>query len=273
MGDKPTTTLTFPETDIALITLDNPERSANILSQPTLKELESHFDALQGRSDIRGLIICSAKPGVFIVGADLGEFVASMQQPGDHSAHAEAMCRKGQKLFARLSTMPFVTVAAIDGVCRGGGTELALWCDRRVVSSSPRTEMGLPEVKIGLIPGWGGTVRLPRIAGLANAIEIITSGESVRAANALQLGIISTAVDSANLLAAAIGLVRLEDKQKNYLKDRQRWQKCQRCRIPRWLLKVTASAMISQQTQGSYPAPVVALETMLQSSTGPRGCL
>ncbi|MBX3420878.1 MAG: enoyl-CoA hydratase/isomerase family protein [Pirellulaceae bacterium] len=266
MGGKPTTTLTFPEPNIALITLDNPDRSANILAQPTLKELEQHFDTLQARNDVHGLILCSGKPGMFIAGADIGEFVASMEQPGDHRSHAEAMCRKGQALFARLSAMPFVTVAAIDGVCMGGGTEISLWCDRRIASNSPRAEIGLPEVKIGLIPGWGGTVRLPRIAGLSNAIEMITSGETVSAAAALQLGIVSAVVNSDKLLSAAIGLVKLEHARGGYLKDRQRWQQPIKL-SPTELafLKVTAGAMISQLTQGNYPAPVVALETMLET--------
>lgn len=267
MGGTPTTILSFPEPNIALITLDNPSRSANILSQPTLKELEEHLNSLQSRSDIQGLIFLSGKPGMFIAGADLAEFVASMDQPGDHTAHAEAMCRKGQQLFARLSKMPFVTIAAIDGVCVGGGLELSLWCDRRVASSHPRTELGLPEVKIGLIPGWGGTVRLPRIAGLANALEMITSGDPIPAAQALQLGLVSAVVDSQNLLQSAIGLVKLEHQHQGYLKDRQRWEQPIRLSDTEMaFLKVTASAMIGQQTQGNYPAPVVALETMLQTA-------
>lgn len=267
MGDTATTSLTFPEPNIALITLDNPKRSANILSQPTLKELEQHLDSLQSRTDLQGLIFYSAKPGMFIAGADLAEFVASMHQPGDSSANAEAMCRKGQQLFARLSTMPFVTIAAIGGVCVGGGLELSLWCDRRIASSHPRAEVGLPEVKIGLIPGWGGTVRLPRIAGLANAVEMITSGDPIPASQALQLGIVSAVVDPQQLLQAAISLAKLEHQHGNYKKDRQRWERPIRLSDTEMaFLKATATAMIGQQTQGNYPAPVVALETMLQSA-------
>jgi 3-hydroxyacyl-CoA dehydrogenase/enoyl-CoA hydratase/carnithine racemase len=267
MAGQPTTSLSFPEQHIAVITLDNPERSANILSQPTLAELEQHFDALEKRSDLHGLIICSKKPGMFIAGADLAEFVSSMEQPGDHTVHAEAMCRKGQKLFARLSQMPFVTVAAIDGVCVGGGAELSLWCDRRVLSKHPRAEIGLPEVKIGLIPGWGGTVRLPRIAGLSNAIEAITSGESIKAADALQLGIVSSVVASDNLLTAAIKLAELEFQRGTYTKDRQRWSEPIRLSDTEMtFMKLTASAMIVGQTKGNYPAPVVALETMMKSA-------
>jgi 3-hydroxyacyl-CoA dehydrogenase/1,4-dihydroxy-2-naphthoyl-CoA synthase len=267
MGDKPTIQLTFPRPDIALLTLDNPDRGANILSQATLLELEQYLDSLIDRQNLIGLIICSAKPGMFIAGADLSEFVASLDLPGNLAEHSEAMCHRGQKLFGRLSAAPFVTVAAVDGICVGGGTELILWCDRRIASTHAKTEIGLPEVKIGLMPGWGGTVRLPRIVGLSSAIEIITSGESVRPEAALQMGLVSNVVDPDKLLDAAIHMVELEAKQKLYLADRQRWQTPVRMSATELaFLQVTASAMIQQQTFGNYPAPVFALETMMKSA-------
>ena len=91
------------------------------------------------------------------------------------------MCNRGRKLFQRLSKLPFVTVTAIDGQCVGGGAELALWCDRRVMSSDSKAMYGFPEVKLGLLPGWGGTVRAPRVLGLSNAVELVTGGESIDA--------------------------------------------------------------------------------------------
>ena len=93
----------------------------------------------------------------------------------------------GQDLFARLSKTPFVTIAAIDGICVGGGAELATWCDRRVVTDNPKTEIGFPEVKLGLFPGWGGTARIPRMVGISNAVEMITSGNSIDADAAFRL--------------------------------------------------------------------------------------
>lgn len=267
MVNKPTIQLSFPQADIALLTLDNPDRGANILSRATQAELEQHLDALTDRTDLKGLIICSAKPGMFIAGADLGEFVASLDMPVNHAEHAEAMCRRGHKLFGRLATAPFVTVAAVDGVCVGGGMELILWCDRRLASTHAKTELGLPEVKIGLMPGWGGSVRLPRIIGLAPAIEIITSGEPIRPHDALQMGLVSNVVEPSQLLAAAIQLVELEARQKLYLADRQRWQKPFKMSATELtFLQLTASAMIQQQSSGNYPAPVVALETMMKSA-------
>ncbi len=266
MGGNPTTQLSFPKPGIALLTLDNPDRGANILSQSTLREIEQHLDALSGQ-EIRGLVVWSAKPGMFIAGADLGEFVASLDSPGDHMASSEAMCHRGQQIFRRLSSAPYVTIAAIDGICVGGGTELSLWCDRRIVSSNARTEIGLPEVKIGLMPGWGGSVRLPRIVGLAPAVQVITSGESVRPLDALQMGLVSNVVAPEQLVNSAIELVELESQQMFYLRDREKWSMpVHMSPTELAFLQATASAVIAQQTFGNYPAPVVALEIMMQSA-------
>ena len=141
MAQAPAVTLTRPQPDIALLTFDLPEKGANILSHAVLEELAAHFDALESQSDVVGLIICSAKPGIFIAGADLREFAASFDVP---KSEVEALCRTGQTLFGRLSKMPFVTVAAIDGVCLGGGAELATWCDRSFADlaiASPRSRL------------------------------------------------------------------------------------------------------------------------------------
>jgi len=97
-------------------------------------------------------------------------------------------------LFQRLSTCPFVTVAAIDGVCLGGGAELAVWCDRRVMADDAKTQIGFPEVKLGLFPGWGGTARTPRIVGLGNAVELVTGGESIDGRAAVRMGLATDVV-------------------------------------------------------------------------------
>src|SRR6185295_7822680 len=120
-------TPTFPQPDIALITFDLPGKGANILSLSVLEELNALLDQLQSRSDLAGLVIKSGKPGTFIAGADIREFLASLGAP---KSEVVAMSRRGQQLFERLSKFPFVTVVAIDGVCVGGGAELAVWCDR-----------------------------------------------------------------------------------------------------------------------------------------------
>lgn len=261
MSKESTMVLSFPEPDIAVLTLDMPGKGANILSRSVLEELSGVLDQIEGREDLAGLVIISGKPGIFIAGADLREFAASLDIT---PAETVAMCRNGQTLFQRLSRTPFVTVVAMDGICVGGGAELSVWCDRRIMSDNDRTEIGFPEVKLGLFPGWGGTARAPRIVGLANAIEMITSGDSVSAQDALQMGLISDIVPADDLLAAAIRLIRDEQQHGEYKRDRERWSgPIEMSETEMGFLGVTASAVIQQQTKGQYPAPMAALEVML----------
>ena len=265
MGGNPTVNLTFPDVHTAVLTLDAVGTSANILSQSVLEEISHYLDELEGRVDLQGLVIRSGKPGMFIAGADLREFMTALEGP---PAKTVEMCHRGQQLFSRLSRGPYVSVACIDGICVGGGTELACWCDRRIASSHPKTEIGLPEVKLGIFPGWGGTVRLPRIIGLGNAVEMITSGESVTAEDALRMGLVSMVAEPDHMLSAAIRLVQLEFANGGFRRDRQRWQgPIQIGDTELAFLGATASAVIQQQTQGQYPAPSAALETMLESAS------
>src|SRR5581483_7091806 len=115
-------TVSYPQSDVAVITFDLPGKGANILSLSVLDDLGALLDQLQPRRDLVGLVICSGKPGTFIAGADIRDFLASLGAP---KSEVVATCRRGQQLFQRLSQCPFVTVAAIDGICVGGGAELA----------------------------------------------------------------------------------------------------------------------------------------------------
>lgn len=258
-------TLSFPEKDIALLTLDDPESSANVLSRHVLESLAGHLDALDKRGDVAGLIIASAKPGMFIAGADLKEFVASLDAPKEEVI---GFSRQGQQLFGRLAASKYVTVAAIDGMCVGGGSELSMWCDRRVLSTGDKTAYGFPEVKLGLFPGWGGTARLPRMIGLSNAVEMVTSGENIdpktAAANGLASDVVTIGGDEDALIAAAIRMIRLEQKSGDFRRDREKWSKpIDISETELGFLGATASAYIQGQTKGHYPAPLAALEVML----------
>lgn len=264
MGRDGTAKLDFLQPDIAAITLDDPKKGANVLSRSVLDELEQLFSQLETRSDLAGLVIRSGKPGSFIAGADLREFATSLDSPRQEIV---AMCHRGRKLFQRLSQMPWVTVAAIDGICVGGGAELAIWCDRRIMSNDDKAQFGFPEVKLGLFPGWGGTARTSRIAGLANAVEMVTSGESIDAGAAAAMGLAADVVSRDRMQDAAIRLIHAEKASGQYLADRKLWT----CPIeisPTELtfLAVTASAYIQQQTSGHYPAPMAALEVMLEAA-------
>ncbi|MCC7474031.1 MAG: enoyl-CoA hydratase/isomerase family protein [Pirellulales bacterium] len=276
-----TLTLSFAEPDIAVLTLDAADSGANVLSRHVLDALEKHLDELDGRKDLAGLVIRSAKPGMFIAGADLKEFATWLDAPREE---VTSYCRRGQKLFGRLAATHYVTVAAIEGLCVGGGAELAMWCDRRVFAQTEKTAYGFPEVKLGLFPGWGGTARTPRMIGLANAVELVTSGETIDPRTAALMGLANDVVAGGTggfcepspspslrerasellLLAAAVRMIRSERSGGDYLRDRARWAGA----IPMsdtelGFLGATASAYIQQQTKGHYPAPVAALELML----------
>ena len=148
-----------------------PTRGPTSSRGPFWKSWNDISTSLEKQKDLKGLIIDSAKPGIFISGADIREFLAAKTISREQKVE---LSTRGRKLFQRLSHFPFVTVAAIDGVCLGGGAELAMWCDRRLMSTSPKAQFGFPEVKLGMFPGWGGTARTPRIVGLANAVEMVT---------------------------------------------------------------------------------------------------
>jgi 3-hydroxyacyl-CoA dehydrogenase/enoyl-CoA hydratase/carnithine racemase len=253
--------ISFPEPDIALLTFDDPEKGANILSRGVMDELSSHLDALEKRTDLAGLIFASAKPGVFIAGADIREFIAAGSQSRTDTV---AMASRGRQIFQRIGKLPFPSVAAINGICVGGGAELAVWCDRRLMSADARTQIGFPEVKLGIYPGWGGTVRTPRITGAGNAVELITGGESISGQAAVRMGLATDTVSAERLLEAAIGVIRAELQSGDYLRDRERWGRPMSINpTEHAFLGATAGAYIQQQTKGQYPAPVAALQLML----------
>jgi enoyl-CoA hydratase/carnithine racemase len=154
---------------VAVLTFDQPGSRANILTREMWGELRTALEQLAGEAGIRGLVLASAKPGIFIAGADL-KFFATVAEQND-PAVAE-LIRFGLDTLELLETLPFPTCAAIDGAAVGGGLEVALACDTRLLGTNPRVELGLPETKLGLIPGWGGTQRLPRIAGMELACGV-----------------------------------------------------------------------------------------------------
>ncbi len=262
--------LFFPEPDIALLTLDDPDSGANVLSRHVLESLEQHLNELDKRPNLAGLVIRSAKSGMFIAGADIKEFVSSIDSPKEEVI---SFSRRGQQLFGRLSKSNYVTIAAIDGVCVGGGSELACWCDRRILTANDKTSFGFPEVKLGLFPGWGGTARVPRMAGLFNGVELATSGESIDAHAMAAMGLADDVIavpkkDAAAakdaLLAAAIRMIRAEQQSGQFRRDRERWtQPIVISETELGFLGATVSAFIEQQTKGHYPAPLAALEVML----------
>lgn len=179
------------ETDadnIAWLTFDKAGATANTLGPDTMGEFASILDEL-AQQKLRGLIIKSGKKSGFIAGANIEEFTKFTS-----AAEAIEFTRHGQLLFDKLEQLPYPTVAMINGFCVGGGLELALACRYRVVDDSPKTKLGLPEVLLGIHPGWGGSIRLPRLIGAPQALDLILTGRTVTGKAAAKLGFADTAV-------------------------------------------------------------------------------
>ncbi len=249
--------------DIALLTLDQPGSRANTLSQAMLGELEAMVAQLKARAELHGLILCSGKPGIFIAGADLRE-LGSAPQDADT---ARKMVKRGLDLVASIENLPYPTVAAIDGACMGGGLELALGFDYRLAGTHPKTEIGLPETKIGLIPGWGGTQRLSRLIGPSLAAEMICSGEPAKADRARQIGLVFDAVPPERLQEEAVRLIQEARKSDEWKTLRQRKrQPVGLSEEQQSFAYAVARAQVLAKTSGKYPAPPAALEAIF------RGC-
>jgi 3-hydroxyacyl-CoA dehydrogenase / enoyl-CoA hydratase / 3-hydroxybutyryl-CoA epimerase len=186
---------------IAWLTLDKPATSANTLSQQVMRELDALLQSL-ARSPPRGVIIKSGKPSGFIAGADINEFTTLA-----NAADGYQLTRSGQVTFERLERLPCPTVAAIHGFALGGGLELALACRYRVAVGDERLQLGLPEVQLGIHPGFGGSVRAVRLLGVRPAMQIMLTGRPVRADKAARIGLVDRLVAANELDEAARALV------------------------------------------------------------------
>ncbi|MBX3737629.1 MAG: enoyl-CoA hydratase/isomerase family protein [Candidatus Didemnitutus sp.] len=241
-------TLTFERDAIATLTFDRANSSANVFDVATLHELDTHLATLEKRGDLKGVVLVSAKPKIFVAGADLNAFAgATVAQLGD-------IVDLGHRVFRRLEALKIPSVAAINGVCLGGGCELALACDWRVGSTDKSTKIGLPETQLGILPAWGGSVRLPRLIGLPQALGIILTGKQLVAQQALKVGMIDDVAHPEYLVAAA----------RQQLAKGKRPTPAPRGAMNSALLRpfVVAKARkdVLAKTHGHYPAPLKAID-------------
>jgi enoyl-CoA hydratase len=181
---------------IALVTIDNPPMNA--LSTALLDELEAEVDALDGDDDVRAIVLRGAGERAFVAGADIKEFPALRESASGDGGSARGIQKLGHRMDA--SRTPFV--AAIRGFCLGGGLELAMCCDVRVCSDDAR--LGQPEIKLGLIPGGGGTQRLPRLVGAGRAMLLNLTGEFIDAETAYAWGLVEKVLPAAEVEGAAL---------------------------------------------------------------------
>ena len=208
MNAMPAWSLTTDTDGIAWLAFDKPGTSTNVLSRDTLVELDSHVKALAAKPP-RGLVIRSAKTSGFIAGADVKEFV--QLQSADQ---AFTLVRDAQKIFDAIEDLPCPSVAVINGFALGGGFELALACHYRIGIKGEKFSIGLPEVMLGIHPGFGGTVRAVRRAGVRTAMEMMLTGKTLRSDKALRAGFIDRLVFPADAEAAARELVMRRPKQR-----------------------------------------------------------
>ncbi len=186
---------------IVILSFDRQGASVNAFSQDALIELGDLLERL-AIDPPRGLVLRSAKSSGFIAGADLKEF-----QEFDRRGTVNDAIRRGQSVFQKLAELPFPTVAAIHGFCMGGGTEISLACRYRVASSDASTRIGLPEVKLGIFPGWGGSARLPKLVGAPKAMDLMLTGRTLSASAARAMGLVDKVVEPAVLVDTAISLI------------------------------------------------------------------
>ena len=181
--------VTTDDRHVTTIALDVPGRPLNLLTQEVMEELEEIVRDLENDKTCRLVIFQSDKESGFLAGADVS-VIANIESAG----HAVRLIERGQTLFQRIEWLRIPTVAVIHGPCLGGGLELSLACKYRVARDNSSTQIGLPEIKLGLIPGWGGTQRLPRVVGLSEALSMILTGKHVSAAEAYKIGLIDRAI-------------------------------------------------------------------------------
>ena len=258
-----TSALTLEHVDgIAVVSIDVPGEPVNLVTADLRAEFAAIFDQLVADSSIRGVVLASAKPDTWIAGADIDEFLM-MKGP----AAAEALSRGGQELLARLESLDVPVVAAIHGACLGGGLETALACRYRIATDHPKTVLALPEVQLGLIPGAGGTQRLPRLIGLQRALDLILTGRTVRARKAYQMGLVDELVHPAILADVAVDRARkLADKAlgaRRSPKDRGAASVLLEANpIGRAVVFRKARETLLAKTHGHYPAPLAALRAV-----------
>ncbi|WP_110641842.1 fatty acid oxidation complex subunit alpha FadB [Salinicola sp. CPA57] len=249
--------------DLALLTLDLKDEAINKLSSAVIGELSQAVDALEGESGLKGLIIASAKD-VFIVGADITEFHAMFAKD---EAFLVDMNTRIHALFNRIEDLSFPTVTALNGLALGGGCELSLTTDFRVMAET--AQMGLPETKLGIVPGWGGCVRLPRLIGADNAIEWIAGGAQNDAETAFKVGAVDAVVPQSHLLAAARDIIdKANAGDLDYRARRvEKHSPLKLNAVEQMMAFETAKGFVAGKAGPHYPAPIEAIR-VIQKGAG-----
>jgi len=241
---------------ICVLTFDRPDSPANIFDRATLEELDANIRAIGAEPGIgaSGLILISAKPSIFFAGADL----RSIQRMSRDDMNG--FIELGQQVFSRLAALKIPTVAAIHGAALGGGYEIALACDWRIASPDRSTKIGLPETKLGILPAWGGSTRLPRLVGLPVALDLILGGKTLAAKPALKRGMIDAIAPHEHLLEAAVEWVKKGKRPHHFSHSPTMLG------LAGTVVGPKARGMVKDKTRGHYPAALKAVDVVVKAS-------
>lgn len=252
------------ETGIAHVIFNDPKEKVNKLSSKTLLELEKNIAKAKIDDKVKALVFSSKKDDVFIAGADINE-IKDITDKND----AIDKVSQGQKIFNKIEDLPFPTICLINGSCMGGGLELALSCSYRVVTDNPKTKLALPEVSLGILPGFGGTQRLPKLIGLAQGLNIILSGKPVNAKKAYKIGLADELFReefSEKYLNNFVDLILQRPKRNKYILKRNSDQRSRFTKetifLGKYFIYKFARKNLLEKTKGFYPAPLKALKVV-----------
>jgi len=263
-------TLVRQESGIAHLVMDVVGDTMNTLKSEFAQQVSDVLQEIKSDETIIAIVLCSGKKGSFVAGADINMI-------NDCATRDEvvALSRQGQMIFSQLENLNVPVVAAIDGACLGGGLELAMACHARVCSDSGKTALGLPEVQLGLLPGGGGTQRLPKLVGVQKALDMMLTGKQLRAKQALKIGLINDVVPSSILMRTAEELALTLNKRGKHSANNKRKQSIvdkalENNNIGRNIVYQQAQKSVLAKTKGNYPAPVKIIDcvrTGLESSS------
>ncbi len=255
---------------VARLVFDYPGEKVNKISLAVLEELDTLLEGIKDNQQIKALVITSAKEGIFIAGADLKSFEGLFN---DFDL-AQGMIEMGHNVFNKLQVLPFPSIAVINGVCLGGGLELALSCTYRIVGDHPKTSLGLPETNLGIFPGWGGTQRLPKLVGLMEGLKMVLSGRPVNAKKAFRIHLADAIYSSEFIndkLEEFLQTILSDKEKKKVLAKRERKGLLpllfEKNPLGRALVYWQTKRSIIQKTKGQYPSPLAALDLIKNTYT------
>jgi 3-hydroxyacyl-CoA dehydrogenase/enoyl-CoA hydratase/3-hydroxybutyryl-CoA epimerase len=257
-----TFTLIRQDNGIAHLVMDVIGESMNTLKAEFSEEIDTVLKEIRNDSTIKGIVLLSGKKDSFVAGADIN-MLASCQS----ASEATALSRQGQLIFDQIESLSIPVVAAINGACLGGGLELAMACHARICSDNVKTALGLPEVQLGLLPGSGGTQRLPKLVGIQKALDMMLTGKQLRAKQALKMGLVVDVVPNSILISAAENLVLAAQGKASKIKKSQRKisvldKALEGNAVGRKIIFNQATKSVLAKTKGNYPSPLKIIDSV-----------